>query len=251
MCSRVAQRSKTRITLRIVGPAPPGGLLSPQRQLPPNPLRGGQERAHRQVLHQGRPAARRRPRQSDYLVAVTAITRADVRDFIADQLKRWKKPPGVLQVVRRRGRTRGEPDGRHEATLIPDKPPPVLTDDQLRRLLKLCDGRDFTDGATPRSSRLFIDTGVRASEAAGIMLPDLPDDLDDQVVIVLGKGRHPPRRSVRPQDRPGHRPLASPPGQPLARRSAKPVGRAGTRNPSGLFQVVADRGASVGLPLWA
>ncbi|HEY4725750.1 MAG TPA: tyrosine-type recombinase/integrase, partial [Actinomycetota bacterium] len=36
--------------------------------------------------------------------------------------------------------------------------------------------------------RLFIDSGVRVSEAAGIMLPD-DLDLDDQVVIVLGKGR--------------------------------------------------------------
>jgi site-specific recombinase XerC len=38
--------------------------------------------------------------------------------------------------------------------------------------------------------RLFLDTGVRVAEAAGIMLPgDL--DLDDQLVIVLGKGRRP------------------------------------------------------------
>jgi integrase/recombinase XerC len=73
---------------------------------------------------------------------------------------------------------------------IPDEPPPVLNDDELRRLLKACEGRDFTDRRDAAILRLFLDTGVRVSEAAGIMLPgDL--DLDDQVVIVLGKGRRP------------------------------------------------------------
>jgi site-specific recombinase XerC len=73
---------------------------------------------------------------------------------------------------------------------IPDEPPPVLTDDELRRLLKACEGRDFNDRRDAAIIRLFLDTGVRVAEAAGIMLPgDL--DLDDQVAIVLGKGRRP------------------------------------------------------------
>jgi site-specific recombinase XerC len=71
---------------------------------------------------------------------------------------------------------------------LPDEPPPVLTDDQLRRLLKSCDGCDFAARRYTAIIRLFIDTGVRVSEAAGIMLPD-DLNLDDQVVIVLGKGR--------------------------------------------------------------
>jgi integrase len=54
---------------------------------------------------------------------------------------------------------------------IPDEPPPVLTDDELRRLLKSCEGRDFADRWDAAILRLFLDTGVRVSEAAGIMLP--------------------------------------------------------------------------------
>ena len=54
---------------------------------------------------------------------------------------------------------------------IPDKPPPVLTVDELRRLLKSCEGRDFADRWDAAILRLFLDTGVRVSEAAGIMLP--------------------------------------------------------------------------------
>jgi integrase/recombinase XerC len=75
---------------------------------------------------------------------------------------------------------------------IPEKPPPVLTDDELRRLLKACEGRDVADRRNAAILRLFLDTGVRVSEAARITLPgDL--DPDDQAVVVLGKGRRPGR----------------------------------------------------------
>jgi hypothetical protein len=60
---------------------------------------------------------------------------------------------------------------------IPDEPPPVLTDEELRRLLKACEGRDFTDRWDAAILRLFLDTGVRVSEAAGIMLPELLAEL--------------------------------------------------------------------------
>jgi integrase/recombinase XerC len=72
---------------------------------------------------------------------------------------------------------------------IPETPVPVLTEEQLRRLLKACDGRDFAARRDTAIIRLLIDTGLRRGECAGIMLDDL--DLDDQVVTVLGKGRRP------------------------------------------------------------
>ena len=72
---------------------------------------------------------------------------------------------------------------------IPEAPVPVLTEDQLRRLLKACEGRDFAARRDSAIIRLLIDTGLRRGECAGIMLDDL--DLDDQVVTVLGKGRRP------------------------------------------------------------
>jgi site-specific recombinase XerC len=57
--------------------------------------------------------------------------------------------------------------------------------------------RDFADRRDAAILRLFLDTGARVSEAAGTMLPgDL--DLDDQVIIVLGKAAGPGRsRSAR------------------------------------------------------
>jgi site-specific recombinase XerD len=132
-------------------------------------------------------------------LTVEAVTRDDVRAFVADQLERWKPLTALnryrgLQAFFKWAVAEGELDASPMAGMnppqIPDKPPPVLTDEELRRLLKACEGRDFADRRDAALLRLFLDTGVRVSEAAGIMLPgDL--DLDDQVVIVLGKGRRP------------------------------------------------------------
>jgi site-specific recombinase XerC len=190
-------------------------------------------------------------------LTVNAVKRADIRDFIADQLERWK-PATALNRYRSlqaffkwcvaEGELERSPMVGMKPPQLPDEPPPVLTDDQLRRLLRSCDGRDFTDRRDTAIIRLFIDTGVRVSEAAGIMLPD-DLDLDDQVVIVLGKGRR--QRAV-----PFGRKTALALDRYLRLRASHTfahlpnlwIGRAGAMTPSGLFQVVADRGASVGLP---
>ena len=190
-------------------------------------------------------------------LTVNAVKRGDVRDFIADQLERWK-PATALNRYRSlqaffkwcvaEGELKASPMVGMKPPQLPDEPPPVLTDDQLRRLLKSCDGRDFTDRRDTAIIRLFIDTGVRVSEAAGILLPD-DLDLDDQVVIVLGKGRRP--RAV-----PFGRKTALALDRYLRLRASHQfahlpnlwIGARGAMTSSGLFQVVADRGASVGLP---
>jgi integrase len=120
-----------------------------------------------------------------------AITRDDVRAFIADQLERWR----------------------------------------------------------PLTALNRLDTGIRVSEAAaGIMLPgDL--DLDDQVVVVLGKGRRSRavpfgRKTALALDRY----LRLRAGRRFAHLPNLWLGLAGAITPSGLYQVVAARGAAAGLP---
>ena len=65
----------------------------------------------------------------------------------------------------------------------------MLSEEQLRRLLKTCVGRSFDERRDSAILRLFMDCGVRLSELAGLTLSDL--DLDINVVTVLGKGRRP------------------------------------------------------------
>jgi integrase len=72
---------------------------------------------------------------------------------------------------------------------VPDKPVPVLREDELRRLLKTCEGRDFYSRRDNAMLRLLIDTGMRRGELAGLRVEDV--DFDNGVVHVVGKGKRP------------------------------------------------------------
>ncbi|MBW3604284.1 MAG: tyrosine-type recombinase/integrase [Actinobacteria bacterium] len=72
---------------------------------------------------------------------------------------------------------------------VPEQPVPVLTEEQMRALLATCAKRkDFIDRRDHAIMRMFLDTGMRLAELAGLHLDDL--DLDvHQVAHVTGKGR--------------------------------------------------------------
>jgi integrase len=75
---------------------------------------------------------------------------------------------------------------------VVEQPVPVLLDDELHALVKACEGKRFEDRRDDAIIRLFIDTGMRLGELAGLTLETI--DLDLEVAVVLGKGRRP--RSV-------------------------------------------------------
>jgi site-specific recombinase XerD len=72
---------------------------------------------------------------------------------------------------------------------VPEQPVPVLTDDQMRALLATCaKGKGFVDRRDHAIMRMFLDTGMRLAELAGLRVGDL--DLDvHQVAHVTGKSR--------------------------------------------------------------
>ena len=72
------------------------------------------------------------------------------------------------------------------APAVPDKPVPVLADDELAALLKACAGRDFNSRRDEALIRVLLDTGVRVSEACGLAVADV--DLDREMALVTGKG---------------------------------------------------------------
>jgi site-specific recombinase XerD len=192
-----------------------------------------------------------------YPLTVTAIKRDHIRGFIADQLKRWKPTTAhnryrglhsfFTWAVQELDELSSHPMNGMKPPQLPEEPVPVLTDDQLRRLLKACEGKDFAARRDTAIIRLLMDTGLRRGECVGIMLDDL--ELKEQVVVVLGKGRRPRvvpfgRKTALALDR-------------YIRARAKHrhahlpnqwIGQHGAMTASGVFQVVADRGAVVGLP---
>jgi integrase/recombinase XerC len=81
------------------------------------------------------------------------------------------------------------PLARMRPPQVPEQQTEVLSVEQIRALLKACEGRDFVSRRDSAIVRLFADTGMRLSELAGMTLDDL--DLDSGTAAVLGKGRRP------------------------------------------------------------
>ena len=67
---------------------------------------------------------------------------------------------------------------------------PVIPLDDLRKLLKVCEGQDFASRRAPALIRFMIDTGARLAEVADLTIDSV--DFDTEVAIVAGKGRRNP-----------------------------------------------------------
>lgn len=126
------------------------------------------------------------------------ISGEHVRMFLADQLDHHKPATArtrhrSLQQFFRFLVAEGElcvnPMANVRPPAIPDVPVPVLTDEELARLVRTCEGRDFRERRDMAIVRLFIDTGMRLAELTHLRVDDV--DLDADVAVVLGKGRRP------------------------------------------------------------
>lgn len=187
-----------------------------------------------------------------------AITREHVESFIGHLLARWKPATAAnryraLQQYFKwlvgEGEITGSPMRNMNPPRVPEQPPEVLSEEDIRRLLRACEGRGFGERRDMAIVGLLLDTGLRRAELAGLQLDDV--DFDDQVVRVVGKGgreRAVPfgRRAGRDLDRylrarQGHRDAALP---------ALWLGKAGPMTPNGVYQVVRDRAAQAGLKVY-
>lgn len=127
-----------------------------------------------------------------------AIRRRDVEAYIADLLERFKPGTAVTRYQDLRvlfawlvdeEEIATSPMARMKPPILPEVPVPVLSATEQRALLATCAGKEFDDRRDTAIIRLFLDTGMRLAELAGLRLGDL--DLDQGVAVVLGKGRRP------------------------------------------------------------
>jgi site-specific recombinase XerD len=129
----------------------------------------------------------------------------------------------------------------------------VFRDAELKRLLATCDGPSFGDRRDQAILRLFIDTGARRAEIAGLRWTPDDDttndlDLEQGILRVLGKGR---------RERPvqlGTRAVKALDRYLRAREkhlnASMPwlwLGRHGRLTDSGIAQLVRERGKQAGL----
>lgn len=126
-------------------------------------------------------------------------TTSDLRRFIDDQLARHA--PGTAAVryrslqqfykwAVRDGLIEGSPMATMRGPKIEPPPVPIVSTENLRRLLKACDGREFLELRDAAIIRLMLEPGgMRRAEVIGLTVDSI--DLESDVVVVLGKGRRP------------------------------------------------------------
>jgi site-specific recombinase XerD len=122
---------------------------------------------------------------------VADLTREHIEEFIADILTRAKPATAsnryrALQQFFKWAVDEGDipasPMVKMRPPHIPEEPPPVVSDADLVRLLKACDGKDFLSRRDAAIIRLLLDTGMRRSELAGLRVEDI--DFEHNVAVL-------------------------------------------------------------------
>jgi site-specific recombinase XerC len=93
------------------------------------------------------------------------------------RLMAWLVDEGELDV---------DPMAKMKPPAIAEVPLKPLTDDELAAMFKACSGSRFDDRRDTALVRLFVSTGARVSEIAGLRVDDL--DLAARQAYVTGKG---------------------------------------------------------------
>jgi site-specific recombinase XerD len=130
---------------------------------------------------------------------------------------------------------------------VPEQPVPLLTDDEIGRLLDVCKGSDFESRRDTAIIRLLLDSGLRVAELIGIKLSHL--NFEQDVALVMGKGRR--QRAAPFGNRTGEalrRYIRIRAKHPLAARTdALWLGRLGPMTDSGVRQMMERRGQQAGI----
>jgi site-specific recombinase XerD len=195
---------------------------------------------------------------------VRRIERQHIEAFLAAALDAGRAPATAATLHRglraffkwaeEEGEVDANPMVRVRPPRIPEQQVPIVEEDQLRRLLASCSGPDYRDRRDLAILRVFIDTGARREEVAGLRWdeedPAQNDvDLRQGLLRVLGKGareRVVPigARTVKALDRY----LRMRADRPDAYRRELWLGKYGPMTASGLAQTLKYRCREAGLP---
>jgi site-specific recombinase XerD len=155
----------------------------------------------------------------------------------------------LFKYLQEEGEIAESPMARMKPPKVPEVPVPVLTDDDLKRLLAVMSGTTFDDRRDTAIIRLFVDTGMRLSELINLTVEDI--DRDQAVAHVVGKGGRPRgcpygMKTATSMDRYLRmRAKLARAGEPWLWMGAKGKGRL---TQSGVSQMLNRRTAEAGLP---
>lgn len=187
--------------------------------------------------------------------SVGNITREHLESFFGDLLdrvspatvaKHYRSLQQFWKWLAEDGEIERSPMQRMQAPQVPEQPVPVVTDEELKRLLAACKGTAFDARRDYAILWVLIDTGVRLGEITGMQVDDI--DWNADVITVLGKGRR--RRNVPfgPEVADAlRRYLRARARNPKAANPALWLGKRGPMTESGITQVLRRRGAEAGV----
>lgn len=185
-----------------------------------------------------------------------AIRREHLEAFMEDLLARYKPATAnnryrslqsFFKYLVEEDEIEANPMARMKPPRVPLTPPKVLSDADLRRLLKACEGKAFEDRRDMAAIRLLIDTGCRLSEVANLHVEHV--DLDLKVIDVIGRGRKP--RAVPFGDKTAialdRYITRARRGHFAAQRQELWLGHGGPMTPNGVARIVRVRSQAAGL----
>jgi site-specific recombinase XerD len=186
---------------------------------------------------------------------VDRIGRDHIETFVADQLERWKPKTAQVRYGDLRqffnwsvdeGEVAAHPMARMHPPTVPETPVPVVSDDDLRKLIATTKGDTFVNRRDAALLWLFIDCGLRLGEVTSLTIDAI--DFDINVVLVMGKGRRP--RNVPFSARTGQaldRYLRIRGKQPERNLPALWLGKKGAMTDSGIAQMLRRRCKDAGI----
>lgn len=134
---------------------------------------------------------------------VAELRREHVEAFILDQLERLKPATAnnryrslarFFKYLHEEGEVEESPMRNMKPPRVPEQPVAVLSEAEIKSLLDACSGASFMDRRDMAIMRVFLFTGARRAEVAGMRF-DARDpvendlDLDVGTARVIGKGR--------------------------------------------------------------
>jgi site-specific recombinase XerD len=191
------------------------------------------------------------------------IRREHFESFIADQLdhfkattahNRYRGCQAFFRWAVDEGLLKESPMARTKPPRLPEAPPAILRESELRALLGVCEAdKSFAGIRDAALVRIFLDTGARRAEISNLRYDPSDElvndvDLDQALIRLLGKGR---RERVVPIGNKAIRAL----DRYLRVRgkhqgSSQPwlwLGLKGRLTDSGIAQAIRDRGTAAGL----
>ncbi len=174
---------------------------------------------------------------ADLLTRAKATT-ASVRYRALQQFFRWALSDDLI--------VRSPMEKMRPPKVIVDVPD-VLREQELQRLLRVCEGSSYRERRDMALVMFFVDTGCRLDEVTRLQVTDI--DLDNGTAVVLGKGRRKRavglgRKLIRAMDRY----LRLRAQHPRTDNPALWLGSKGAMTNSGIAQVVESRGIQAKLP---